>query len=174
MFSLIELLVISSVATLTAAGASRGLNRLRQSRGSQSQTFTKLGRSGESGLPAAGTWHEPRYGKRHRISGRIEYLVGDHHYKGTLVDMSRQGWRVSGTLPVAMGTAMKIRVFLSDRVEPIVVDEAIVRWSDGLNFGIELTSLSQESATSLSEYLSSHFPPPEARAAYAISPLSYN
>ena len=69
---------------------------------------------------------------------------------------------------------MKVLVYFSDLAEPIVVDEAVVRWTDGQEFGVELIGLSPESAARLSDYLSAHCPDDEPRPAYALSPFSYN
>jgi hypothetical protein len=63
---------------------------------------------------------------------------------------------------------------LSDASQPITIDEAIVRWTEGLEFGVELISISPTSAAMLSDYLSTHFPVPEPARSYAISPFSYN
>lgn len=174
MISLIELLTISCVATLTAAGASQGLNRLRQSRRIPADTSTRPSCDSTSGRPAAGMWHEPRYGKRHRVSCQIEYRIEDQRYEGMLVDLSRQGWRVHGTKPVALGTVVKVSVFFTDIAGPLVVDEAIVRWTEAQDFGLELINLKPETAASLSEYLTTHFPDPENKPAYVFSPFSYN
>ena len=91
-----------------------------------------------------------------------------------LVDMSGRGWRLRGTKPVALGTVVTVSVFFSDRAEPIVADEAIVRWTEGRDFGLELLNLKPETAAGLSEYLTAHFPDPENRPAYVLSPFSYN
>ncbi len=96
MISLIEFLTISSVATLTVAGVSQVFIRLRQSRRILPESSTRPRCDRKSGLPAAGTWHNPRYGKRARVNCRLEYPIEDHRYEGMLVDMSRQGCRARG------------------------------------------------------------------------------
>ena len=130
MISLIEFITISGLATLTAAGVSQGLNLLRQPRGGRSGPLAQSDNGEAPGRPSAGAWHEPRYGKRHRISGGIQYAVGEGRLQGMLVDISRQGWRVRATQPVARGTTMTANVYFPDLSYPIIVDEAIVRWAD--------------------------------------------
>lgn len=174
MISLIEFFSICGVVTLTAAGASQGLNLLRRPRDGRSENPDRFGNDDGSGRPAAGVWHEPRYGKRHCVSCRIDYGVGDSRNEGMLIDMSQQGWRARGTQPVANGTAMTVQVYFSDVSQPITIDEAVVRWTEGLEFGVELIRISPESAARLSDYLSAHFPVAEPVPAYALSPFSYN
>jgi hypothetical protein len=91
-----------------------------------------------------------------------------------LIDMSRQGWRARGTQPVAKGTALSVQVYFSEAAQPITIEEAVVRWTEGLEFGVELTRLSPESAAMLSDYLSAHYPAAELARLCALSPFSYN
>jgi hypothetical protein len=174
MISLIELVTISSLATLTAAGASHGLNLLRQTRGIRSKSQARSNHDEESGRPSAGAWHEPRFGTRYAVDCRIEYLFECQQSEGRLVDMSRQGWRVKGLQPVAKGTTMTVQVYFSDSARPISIDEAIVRWTEGLEFGVELTRISEESAMKLRTYLATNFPAPDSSSTYALYPHSYN
>lgn len=173
MISLIEFFSICSVATLTAAGASHGWNLLRRSRG-RSEHAVSSSRDDGSGRPAAGAFHEPRFGKRCCVSCRIEYGEGESRNEAMLIDMSRQGWRARGTQPVAKGTALTVHVYFSDTSQPITIDEAIVRWTEGMEFGVELTRLSPESAAILSDYLSAHYPAAGPAPVYTLSPFSYN
>src|SRR5688572_12388928 len=113
MISLVELVAICSVATLTAAGASQGWDRLRRPRVNRSTDREKSAGDG-SGRPSAGAWHEPRYDKRHSVRCPIEYQVGAHRQEGILIDMSRRGWRAAGPSPVLAGTLLSVRVFFPD------------------------------------------------------------
>jgi len=172
MISFVELVAICSVATLTAAGATQGWDRLRRSRVNRSGECVKSPADG-SGRPSAGAWHEPRHGKRHSVKCPIEYQMGTHSQTGTLIDMSRRGWRATGPSPVLAGTLLSVRVFFPDAAQSVFIEGAVVRWSDGLEFGVELTRISPEDAQVLSDYLSAHYPM-EPSPSYALSPFSYN
>ena len=174
MINLIEFVTISSVATLTAAGASHGLSLLRQARGIPSKSPARSRHDEESGRPSEGAWHEPRFGTRVPVDCRIEYLFECRQSEGRLVDMSRQGWRVKGLQPVAKGTSMTVQAYFSDSARPIPIDEAIVRWTEGLEFGVELTRISPESATMLRTYLATNFPTPDPSLTHSLSPYSFN
>ena len=174
MISLIEFVSICGVATMTAAGASQGLHLLRRSRVDQSNAHHNPSQEKGSGRPAPGAWHEPRYGKRHAVSCRIEYLVDDVRYEGMLVDMSQGGWRAQGVSCLPKGTAMQVQIICSGGAHCITIEEAVVRWTDGLEFGVEVTRISPDSAERLSDYLNTQYPPEVQAPAYALSPFSYN
>ena len=174
MISLMEFVSICGVASLTAAGVSQGLQRLRPSRGQRADERVSLPIEDTSGRPAPGAWHEPRDGKRHTVSYPIEYILGKIRYEGMLVDMSQRGWRARGMRPVAKGTAMTVEILCSNPPDRITIAEAVVRWTDGLEFGVQVTDISPDSAARLSEYLTKHFPHEEPAPVYALSPFSYN
>jgi PilZ domain len=174
MISVLDFASICGVITLTAAGASQGLHCLRRSRGQRSNPQIGLANEETSGRPAAGAWHEPRYAKRHAVSCPIEYVLGEARYEGRLVDMSRRGWRAQGRHPVATGTPMMLQILGSDPAQCVTIDEVVVRWTDGLEFGVEVTRISPDSAARLSDYLTRHYPPEEPAPVYALSPFSYN
>ena len=173
MISLIEFVSICGVATVTAAGASQGLHLLRRSRKHRSDQHSPPVPDESPGRPAAGAWHEPRYGKRHAVICQIEYVLGTTRHEGMLVDMSQRGWRAQGRQPVPKGSTMMVHI-LTDPIHGITIEEALVRWTDGLEFGVEVMRISPDSAARLSAFLSTHYPAETPSPAYALSPFSYN
>jgi hypothetical protein len=172
MISLMEFVAICGVATLTAAGASRGLYLFRRLKGQGTHQAERPAEQECSGRPSAGAWHEPRYGKRHTIRCPIRYVLGNERHEGMLTDMSQRGWRAEAVSPMLRGTAMPMQILCSG--QPIMIEEAVVRWTDGMEFGVEVTSMSPEAAARLSEYLTRNYPHEEPQSAYALSPFSYN
>jgi hypothetical protein len=104
----------------------------------------------------------------------VEYWTESGMVNGTLLDISKQGWRVVGKQPVSKGTTMSLRVCLPGQSTPLTVDEAIVRWTSDSEFGIELTSLSQDAAACFSDYLTTQLPTDQSRPKPAMSPFAYN
>ena len=174
MISLMEFVSICGVATMTAAGASQGLHLIRRSRGHRTDRPGSQAHEEASGRPPAGAWHEPRYGKRRAVSCGIEYVIDQVHHQGRLLDMSPDGWRAQGASPVPRDTAMQVRILCSESGQCIVIEEAVVRWTDGVEFGVEVTRISPESAARLSDYLIRQYPPEAPTPAYELSPFSYN
>ncbi len=62
-----------------------------------------------------------------------QYLVG----AGTVSNLSTAGCMVGSDLVVLAGWSLKLRLYLPDQDAPLVVDQAVVRWSRGLEFGVE-------------------------------------
>jgi PilZ domain len=174
MISLVEFVSICGVASLTAAGASQGLQRLRRTKVQCSKEQARGPIEESSGRPAPGIWHEPRDRKRHAVNCRIEYILGQVRHEGMLVDMSLRGWRAHGMHPVAKDTLMTMEILCPDPTQRIMIAEAVVRWTDGLEFGVEVIRISPDSAEKLSDYLNMHYPQEEPAPVYALSPFSYS
>lgn len=174
MLSLVEFLMIAGLATLTAAWVSYGFQRLRASQAARSQTSKLSDLEGTTGRPAPGAWHTPRRGSRYHVQCETEFVSPQGPGKGTLVDLSRVGWRITSEQPMTRGTTLSLRVCLPGQPAPLDVEHAIVRWADGTEFGVELISLRPESASQLSNYLTAHAPQPAGKPLSALSPFSYN
>lgn len=174
MISLIEFVMTVGSATLTAAGASHGWQLLRQSRIDRTQHQAPPRQEEKTGRPSAGAWHTPRQDRRHPLRYRIDYLTPEGRKNGTLLDISRQGWRAVGERPVTRGTTLSLLIYLPDQVTPLEVEAAIARWTDGNEFGLELKALRPEAAARLSDYLLTHLPSYQTVSPYELSPFSYN
>lgn len=175
MISLVELLMIIGLASITAAGASHGLTLVRQSRGGRTQHPASSSQAESTGRPAPGAWHTPRRNRYHmHMRCPVEYRIEGGVANGTLLDMSKQGWRVAGEQPVGKGTMMSLRLCLPGQSTTLTIDKAIVRWTSGSEFGVELTSLSQDAAACFSDYLTTRLPTDQSRSKDALSPFVYN
>ncbi len=172
MISLVEFWLFATLGTLTAAGASHGYHRLRGCRHDRPGPSANV-RPPETGRPPAGAWHEPRWSTRYRLSCRMEYIERDLCSLGTLIDISTKGWRVTGQRPVANGAVVAVNLFLPDEPMPIMIEQATVRWTEGLEFGLGLNKIRPQEAARLSEYLTSRFPVSQP-ATLPFSPYAYN
>lgn len=83
-----------------------------------------------------------RRGRRLHLSCRL-FFFGDDDFEGegTLLDISTNGCRASSLVAVKPGTSLKLSVFLPDHQWPLRIDQGIVRWIDGQQFGVEFTSI---------------------------------
>jgi len=62
--------------------------------------------------------------------------------QGTMLDISHVACRLAGTMPVAVGMVLKVRIALPHREDPLFVHDARVLWAEGCKFGLELRGLS--------------------------------
>ncbi len=103
-------------------------------------------------MAKAGGWLFPGYqdgegGKarqepRFKLACRL-FFFGDNDFEGeaTLVDISTRGCRASSFITLQPGMLLNLSLFLPDFDWPARVDEAIVRWVQGQDFGLEFTSI---------------------------------
>lgn len=83
-----------------------------------------------------------RRGRRIPISVRL-FFFGQDDFEGeaTLMDLSTNGCRAMSPIAVERGMILKLSLFLEDHRWPLRVDEAIVRWVDGQQFGLEFVGI---------------------------------
>jgi len=71
---------------------------------------------------------------------------------GTVWNLSRTGWRFSGSLPLRIGEVCSLSVNLPSH-QPIYVAAGMVRWVRGEEFGVETLVIDDESREELEDYL---------------------
>jgi PilZ domain-containing protein len=88
------------------------------------------------------TMVKDRRGRRAEMSCRLFFFGNDDFEgEGTLLDISTSGCRASSPIEVQPGMLLKLSVFLPDYLWPLRVDEAMVRWVNGQEFGVEFTGI---------------------------------
>ncbi len=74
--------------------------------------------------------------------------------EGEVLDLSLSGCMVKSNSAVPPGLQMKVALFLADGHEwPIRVDEAIVRWARGGEFGIEFLAMRPPQLQRIQQYV---------------------
>lgn len=63
---------------------------------------------------------------------------------GTAVDLSIRGCRVQSFIPALAGIRMKLSIDVPEPMASIEVEQAVVRWVSGQEFGLEFASISPE------------------------------
>jgi len=95
----------------------------------------------------------------HRIPVRCEmyYLSEEFLGKGTVMNLSRNGFRVLGDIHVVPGMELAVRLSLPDKEGdsgPIEIQRVVVRWARGLLFGVKVVKLRSDSEDRIGAYLS--------------------
>mgnify|MGYP001255512255 FL=1 len=85
---------------------------------------------------------QDRRGRRLALSCRL-FFFGDDDFEGEakILDVSTNGCSAESSIDVTIGMILKLSLFLPDFKWPLRVDQAIVRWIDGKQFGLEFTSI---------------------------------
>lgn len=82
------------------------------------------------------------------------YYSGDEiKGTGTAWNLSLNGWRIDGTHPVEPGMVVTLCVFLPGQHPTIFIDRAIIRWSRGQEFGIEVNSIKADEYARLEQFV---------------------
>lgn len=93
----------------------------------------------------------------HRIPVRcaLYYMGGEFLGKGTVMNLSRQGFRVLGDHHVVPGMELVVRLSIPDKHETVEIERVVVRWVRGLLFGAKVTKLSPDGEERIGTFLSS-------------------
>lgn len=68
-------------------------------------------------------------------------------------NLSLNGWRVDGTQPVVPGMIFTLCVVLPGQQPTVFIDRAVVRWSRGQEFGIEVSSIKADEQARLEQFV---------------------
>jgi hypothetical protein len=69
------------------------------------------------------------------------YLSQDFLGRCSVWDVSVGGWRIEGDHQVHAGMVLTLRLDLPDGQRPIEVDQAVVQWVRGRDFGVEIRKI---------------------------------
>lgn len=85
---------------------------------------------------------QDRRGRRLPLSFRM-FFFGDDEFEGEakVLDGLTNGYKAETTVEVKVGMCFKLSLFLPDFKWPLRIDQALVRWVDGNQFGLEFTSI---------------------------------
>jgi PilZ domain-containing protein len=83
-----------------------------------------------------------RRGRRLGLSCRV-FFFGDNDFEGegAIEDISTSGCRFVSVESLKVGMLVKLSLFLKDHEWAMRIDEAIVRWKEGQEYGLEFTSI---------------------------------
>ena len=83
-----------------------------------------------------------RRGRRLGLSCRL-FFFGENDFEGeaTVLDLSTNGCQATSLVQVKTGMTFRLSLFLHDQKWPLRIDEALVRWVKGANFGLEFTGI---------------------------------
>ena len=102
---------------------------------------------------AVGTRFHVRSFRRFPVQCSVYYSCDTFQGSGIVWNLSLNGWRVDGTHPVEPGTIITLCVFLPGQHPTVFVDRAIVRWSRGQEFGIEVNSIKADEQARLEQFV---------------------
>jgi hypothetical protein len=83
-----------------------------------------------------------RQARRVGITCRM-FFFGDQEFEGeaTVRDVSTTGCSATSLIPLQVGMALRLSLFLPDYKWPLRVEESVVQWINGKDFGLEFTDI---------------------------------
>ena len=88
---------------------------------------------------------EQRNNRRFHVQFRSSFssiaMVGG---EGTVVDLSIRGCRIESPTDVQPGASLEVRIAAIEHELPIQIQQALVRWSRGRQFGLEFVTMAPE------------------------------
>lgn len=94
--------------------------------------------------------------QRIMLCGTSYYLSEDFLGKGTVWDISSGGWRIQGDHQVKLGMKLTLRMEFLEEKTPLEVEEAVVQWVSGKDFGIQIRKIRQSAAKRLERLIGYH------------------
>ena len=94
--------------------------------------------------------------QRIMLCGTSYYLSEDFLGKGTVWDISSGGWRIQGDHQVKLGMKLTLRMEFLEEKTPLEVEEAVVQWVSGKDFGIQIRKIRPSAAKRLERLIGHH------------------
>ncbi len=82
----------------------------------------------------------------------VTYHAGLHEGQGTVWNISLNGWRLSGDVPLRIGQAIPLTVTFPNQ-QSLFVAAAIVRWVRGQEYGLETLVMERRTQSRLEQYV---------------------
>lgn len=82
----------------------------------------------------------------------VTYHAGLLESQGSVWNVSLNGWRMSGALPLRVGQTIPLTVTLSEK-QSMFIAAAIVRWKRGEEFGLETLVTDKRTQSQLQQYI---------------------
>ncbi|MBK5281397.1 MAG: PilZ domain-containing protein [Nitrospiraceae bacterium] len=82
----------------------------------------------------------------------VTYHVGPFQGQGTVWNLSLNGWKLSGDVPLRVGETCSLTVNLPNQ-ESLYVAAAIVRWVRGQEYGLETLMVEKQTQSQLAHII---------------------
>ena len=90
--------------------------------------------------------------RRFPVSCPVTYHAGLHQGHGTIWNVSLNGWRLSGDVPLRIGQTIPLTVTLPNEYS-LFIPASIVRWNRGQEYGLETLVMGRLTQNRLEQYV---------------------
>lgn len=100
--------------------------------------------------------HERRRFRRVPLRSRVHLVSGKQEWEGETIDVSLNGMRVRGPAGLTAGMLVRVNLYLSPEMKPIVGLGSVKRLLNGDEMGIQLDQLTRAESGRLQDFLLPH------------------
>src|SRR6478672_4177052 len=101
---------------------------------------------------------KPRYRQRIRFKIPIVFTMGSQIGEGRVLDLTIPGCLIESPIKVPKGQSLQLKMYLTGLETPLTVSLAVVRWSNGTQFGVEFIKMEKSHGVLLNRFMAQHLP----------------
>ena len=95
-----------------------------------------------------------RKGQRLKTFAPVRYRGDGIAGEGIIKDLSLSGSYITGNVPVSVGMALALQIFVPGDPELLLIDRATVKWVKRANFGVDFDTPQPEKAERITQVIS--------------------
>ena len=99
-----------------------------------------------------------RYKERIRLDAAVNFTNGSRIGDGRVLDLTSPGCLIESSIGVQKGQSLQLKISLPGQKRPLMVRLAVVRWTNGKQFGVEFIKMDESHRVALNRYMAEHLP----------------
>ena len=99
---------------------------------------------------------KPRYRQRIPVKIPVLFTIGAHLGEGRVLDITVPGCLIDSPVTVHKGQSMRLKLLLPGLKRPLAVSLAVVRWTNGNQFGVEFIKMDESQRLLLDRFMAQH------------------
>jgi hypothetical protein len=99
---------------------------------------------------------KPRYRQRIAVKIPVMFTVGAHIGEGRVLNLTIPGCLIESPVTVQKGQSVQLKLHLPGLKRPLAVSLAVVRWTNGKQFGVEFIKMDESQRVLLNRFMAQH------------------
>lgn len=99
---------------------------------------------------------KPRYSERVAVKCPVVFTLGSMVGEGQVQNLTNPGCMIESAAYVSKGEYLQLKMYLPEMKTPLAVEMGVVRWTNGLRFGVEFIKMSGADRSLLGAFMSRH------------------
>ena len=99
---------------------------------------------------------KPRYHERVAVKCPVIFTLGSTVGEGEVQDLTNPGCMIQSAAHVLDGEYLQLKMYLPEMKASLSIEMGVVRWTNGLRFGVEFIKMSGKDRAILTQFISRH------------------